>query len=167
MHRRNGLCSSRVDIPQNSENKPRGLYFAKALFEGLIFGGAFIRRGLSTEGNLRFKIDWASLIVERKFTVFALFYFVFEGNFQVQAPGGAYIWRGDLTEGFWRYEFGGLVFGAAYFRNFTAFSPKVLIEEANFCLLLETGPQIYVRIQTMRRLIRLQGKGSTFISHSF
>ena len=40
------------------------------------------------EGNLRFKIDWASLIVGRKFTFFALFYFVFEGNFQVQAPGG-------------------------------------------------------------------------------
>ena len=39
------------------------------------------------EGNLRFKIDWASLIVGRKFTGFALFYFVFEGNFQVQAPG--------------------------------------------------------------------------------
>ena len=40
------------------------------------------------EGNLHFKIDWASLIVGRKFTVFALFYFVFEGNFQVLAPGG-------------------------------------------------------------------------------
>ena len=40
------------------------------------------------EGNLRFKIDWASFIVERKFTVFALLYFVFEGNFQVQAPPG-------------------------------------------------------------------------------
>ena len=54
------------------------------------------------EGNLRFKVDWTSLIVGRKFTVFALFYFVFEGNVQVQAPGGggAYIWRGDLTEGF-------------------------------------------------------------------
>ena len=64
------------------------LIFFKALFEGLIFGGAYIRRGLSTEGNLRFKIDWASLIVGSEFTVFALFYFVFEGNFQVQAPGG-------------------------------------------------------------------------------
>ena len=40
------------------------------------------------EGNLRFKIDWASLIVGRKFTFFVLFYFVFEGNRQVQAPGG-------------------------------------------------------------------------------
>ena len=43
------------------------------------------------EENLRFKIDWASLIVGRKFTVFVLFYFVFEGNFQVQAPGGLYL----------------------------------------------------------------------------
>ena len=40
------------------------------------------------EGNLRSKIDWASLIVGGKFTVFALFYFAIEGNFQVQAPGG-------------------------------------------------------------------------------
>ena len=52
------------------------------------FGGAYIPRGLSTEGNLRFKIDRASLIVGSKFTVFALFYFVFEGNFQVQDPEG-------------------------------------------------------------------------------
>ena len=44
--------------------KSRGLYFSKAVFEGLIFGRADIRRGLSTEGNLRLKIDWASLIVE-------------------------------------------------------------------------------------------------------
>ena len=66
------------------------------------------------EGNLRFKIDWASLKVGRKFTVFAMFYFVFEGNFQVQAPRGSYIWRGDLTEGFLGYEFGGLIFGGAY-----------------------------------------------------
>ena len=66
------------------------------------------------EGNLRFKIVRASLIVGRKFTIFALFYFVFEGNFQGQAPGGAYIWRGDLTEAFLGHEFGGLIFGGAY-----------------------------------------------------
>ena len=71
------------------------------------------------EGSLGFKINWASLTVGRKFTVFALFYSVFEGNFQVQAPGGAYIWRGDLTEGFLRYEFGGFIHGGSYFRNFT------------------------------------------------
>ena len=60
------------------------------------------------EGNLRFKIDWASLIVESKLIVFALFYFVFEGNFSSTSPRRAYIWRGDLTEGFLRFEFGGL-----------------------------------------------------------
>ena len=27
--------------------------------------------------------------------------------------------EGDLTEGFSRYRFGGLIFGGAYFRNFT------------------------------------------------
>ena len=99
-----------LTIPYNTENKPRGLYFVNALFEGLNFGGAYFRRGLSTEGNLRFKIDWASLIVGRKLTVFALFYLVFEGNFQVQAP----VWRGDLAGSFLRYEFGGRMFGGAY-----------------------------------------------------
>ena len=59
---------------------------------------------------MRFKIDWASLIVGSKCTVLALFYFAFEGNF----PS-----RGGLTEGFLRYRFGGLIFGGAYFRNFT------------------------------------------------
>jgi len=71
------------------------------------------------KGNSRFEIDWASLIVGRKFTVFALFCFVFEGNFPHTSPRGAYIWRGDLTEGFLRYKFGRLIFGGAYFRNFT------------------------------------------------
>ena len=82
-----------------------------------MFGGANIRRGLSTEGNLRFKIDRASLIVGSKITVFALFYFVFGGNFPSTSPGGlifggrfnggffvlpvwgAYIWKGLYMEG--------------------------------------------------------------------
>jgi len=71
---------------------------------------------------LRFKIDWASLIVGSKFTVSALSYFVFEGNFPSTSPWGvggrglylegqfnggffalqvwgAYIWRGSYMEG--------------------------------------------------------------------
>ena len=63
---------------------------------------------------MRFKIDWTSLIVGSKFTVFALFYFVSEGIFPSTSPRGAYIWRGDLTEGFLRYGFGGLIFRGAY-----------------------------------------------------
>ena len=57
------------------------------------------------EGSLRFKIDWASLIVRSKFTVFALFYFVFEGNFPSTIPRC--------------YWCGGLIHGGAYFWNFT------------------------------------------------
>ena len=30
---------------------------------------------------------------------------------------GAYIWRGNLTESFLRYEVGGLIFGGAYTRR--------------------------------------------------
>ena len=89
--------------------------------EGLIFGV-----GLSTEENLRFKIDWASLIAGSKFTVVALFYFVFEGNFPSTSPRGAYIWRGDLTEGFLALPVWGrglyleeLIHEGACFRNFT------------------------------------------------
>ena len=59
------------------------------------------------EGNLHFKINWASIIV-------ALFYFVFEGNFPSTSPWGTYIWRGYLTESFLRYRFGGLIHGGAY-----------------------------------------------------
>ena len=57
---------------------------------------AYIRRGLSTKGNLRFKIDWASLIVGNKFTIFALFYFVFEDNFPSTSPGGGLIFGGAI-----------------------------------------------------------------------
>ena len=74
---------------------------------------------------MRLKIYWARLIVGSKFTVFALFYCVFEGNFPSTIPRGAYIWRGDLTEGFLRYRIGGLILvegithGGAYSQNFT------------------------------------------------
>ena len=86
-------------------------------------------RGLSTEENLRFKIDWASLIVGRKFTVFALFYFEFEGNFPSKSPRGAYVWRGDLTEGFLRYRIVGLIQGGAFFWNLRYH----LMLSGNFC----------------------------------
>ena len=52
-------------------------------------------------------------MVGRKFTVFALLYL---RAISMYKPGGgrAYIWRGDLTEGFLRYDFRGLIFGGAY-----------------------------------------------------
>ena len=69
---------------------PKSLYFSKTVFEGLIFGEAYIRRKI-----LGVKIDWASH--RSTFTVFALFYFVFKGNFPKYKPRGAYIWGGGLN----------------------------------------------------------------------
>ena len=76
-----------------------------------------------------FKISWASLIVGSKFTVFAVFYFVFEDNYPSTSPRGTYIWRGDLTARFLRYRFGGLIHGGAYFRNFTVSRRKMTCDE--------------------------------------
>ena len=65
-------------------------------------------------GNFVSQNRLGQLVAGRKFTLFALFYFVFEGKFQVQAPWGAYIRRGYLMEGFLRYDYGGFIFGGAY-----------------------------------------------------
>ena len=67
---------------------------------------------------MRFKIDWISLIVGSKFTVFALFYIVFEGNFPSTSPrggGGGYIWRGLHMEG--------LIFGILRYAKFNSGVP--------------------------------------------
>ena len=67
------------------------------------------------------------VIVGRKFTGFALFYFVFEGNFQLQAPrrlifGGAIQRRlfCDTSLGGLYKE--GLIFGILRYQNFSHFS---------------------------------------------
>ena len=82
-------------------------------------------RGLCTEGNFRFKIDLASLIVGSKFTVFVCFTLYlraiskykprgvctldgrFNGGFFALRVLGAYIWRGLYMEwlifGIFRY----------------------------------------------------------------
>ena len=92
------------------------------------------------EGNLRFKIDWASHMVGRKFTVFAVFYFVFEGNFQVQAPGGL-IFGGVIERRvFCVTSLGGLyleglMHGGPYFRNFTVtFLKKINCQPENIII---------------------------------
>ena len=70
---------------------------------------------------MRLQIDWASLIVGSKFTVFVLFYFVFEGNFsKCKPPGGLYL-EGRFNGGFFCVTgLGeGVIHGGAYFRKFT------------------------------------------------
>ena len=65
------------------------------------------------EGNLRFKTDWASLIVGSEFTVFALFYFVFEGNFPSTSPLGGLYLDGLFNGGFFALP----VWGACIWRG--------------------------------------------------
>ena len=55
------------------------------------------------------KIDWASLILGRKFTVFVCFTLYLRTISKYKPPGGLI-----LTENFLRSEFGGLIFGGAY-----------------------------------------------------
>ena len=62
---------------------------------------------------MRFKIDWASLIVGSKFTVFALFHFVFERNFPSTTPRGAYRLEARFNDGFFALP----VWGAYIWRS--------------------------------------------------
>ena len=62
--------------------------------EGFIFGGAYLRGG-----NLRFKIDWDSLIVGRKFTVFLRFTLYLRAISTDKPPGDLYL-EGRFNGGF-------------------------------------------------------------------
>ena len=79
------------------------------------------------EGNLRFKIDCARLIVRSKFTIFALFCFVFEGNFPSTSPRGGLFLEGQFNGGFFALPvwgglyLEGLIHGGAYFRKFPVY----------------------------------------------
>ena len=78
--------------------------------EGPIFGGAYARReicviksvGLAYSGKEIYHFCFVLLCIR--------------GQIRSTSPpgGGAYIRRGDLTEGFLRYDFGGLIFRGTY-----------------------------------------------------
>ena len=69
----------------------------------LFFGGAYVRREI-----------WVSKSIGLACSGKEIYHFCPRGG-----GGGAYIRRGDLMEGFLRYDFGGLIFGGAYIRNVT------------------------------------------------
>ena len=80
------------------------------------------------EGNLRLQIDWASVIVGSKFTVFVLLYFVFEGSF----PGTLYL-EGQFNRGF----FASPVWGANIWRG-------LFLEFYSICKSTRVSENIYV-----------------------
>ena len=81
---------------------------------------------------MRFKIDWASLVVGRKFTGLALFFFVFEGNFQVQA-GCLYL--------------EGLIFGILRYVQGVAFVNRTLKKENCYTRKLTKHSELLVKIE--------------------
>ena len=76
--------------------------------KGLIFGGACVRREICVSKSIGLACSGEEIYH---------FCFVFtlysRANSKYTPPGCTYIRRGDLTEGFLRYEFGRLIFGGA------------------------------------------------------
>ena len=63
-----------------------GAYFWRGLYsEGLMYGGKF-----AFKNRLGLPYSWQEI------NRFSLFFFLFEGNFQVQAPRGLYWFRGGI-----------------------------------------------------------------------
>ena len=91
-------------------------------------------RGLSTERNLHFKIDWASLIVGSKFTGFFCCTLCLREIFKVKPP-----LEGRFNGGsFWVTGLGGLyleqlIHGGAYFQNFTVVHVWFLSQKPWMC----------------------------------
>ena len=82
--------------------------FLRGLFsEGLIFGRAYARREICVSKSIGQACSGKEII---------------RGQIPSTSSRGAYFRRGDLTEGCLRYDFGGLIFGGAYFRNFSVSS---------------------------------------------
>ena len=108
--------------------------FLRGLFlEGPMFGGAYVRREICVSNSIVLACSGKEIYH---------FCFVLEGKFQVQAPRGVYIQRGDLTEGFFITGLGGLyleglVHGGAYFRNFTVYLLLHVFTILLFLLFLE------------------------------
>ena len=73
---------------------------------------------------MHFKIDWARLIVGSKFTIFVLFYFVFEGNFPSTSKEGQFNGGSFCVTGLGGLYLEGLIHGVAYFRNFMVLGLK-------------------------------------------
>ena len=86
--------------------------------EGLIFGGAYLRREIciskSTGLALQLGVNLPSLLC---FTLYS------RAIFQVQVPRGLYL-EGLFNGGCFTLPVWGLIFGGAYFRNFTVSRDK-------------------------------------------
>ena len=73
--------------------------------EGLTFGGAYVHRGICISKSIGLACSGEEIYH------FCFVFLCILRQIPSTSPPGAYIRRGDLTEGFLRYVFGGLIFG--------------------------------------------------------
>ena len=122
------------------------LYFLRGLFlEGPIFGGAYVRREICVSKSIGLACSGKEIYH------FCFVLLCIRGQIPSTSPPGAYIRRSDLTEGFLRYDFGGLIFGGAYFRNFTV-TFLAVIDTRRLCTRLRTDGW-FLRGQTSDKTI--------------
>ena len=76
--------------------------------EGPIFGGAYVRREIYVTKSVGLPCSG------KEIHHFCFVLLCIRGQIPSTSPPGAYIRRGNLTEGFLRYDFGVLIFGGAY-----------------------------------------------------
>ena len=76
---------------------------------GLIFGGAYLRKEICVSKSIGLP-----LYLEENLPFLLCFTLYLRAISKYKPLRRAYIWRGDLMEGFLRFEFGGLLFGGAY-----------------------------------------------------
>ena len=115
-------------------------------------------------GRFAFQNRLNQLVVGRRFTIFCFVLLCIRGQIPITSPRGAYIRRGDLTEGFLRYDFGGFIFGGAYtWRGlFSEFYATLFVKTTDFQLVFN-----YKQMHTVTNIWRAWYNGlSTMMATS-
>ena len=119
------LLSDKIQLKHRKIPKiSRGAYFSKALFEGLTFGGAYVRREICVS-----KPIGLALFLEGNLPFFFVLFCIWGQFFQVQAPRGDIYLEGRFSGGvFCVTSLGGIYLeglihwhGGAYCQNFKVY----------------------------------------------
>ena len=89
------------------------LYFSKTLFEGLIFGGAYVWREISISKSIRLACSGKEIYH------FCFVLLCIRGQIPSTSPPEGLYSEGRFNGGSSALRFWGLIFGGAYFWNFT------------------------------------------------
>ena len=83
-------------------------------YNEFIFGGAYVRMEICVSKSIGLACSGKEIYH------FCFVFLCIRGQIPSTSPppGGVYIRRGDLTEGFLRYDFGGLIFGILRYSPF-------------------------------------------------